>query len=187
MVTRPRAIVVVCATLLASLASAVDSEVASQADVRGTWEIHVDTDASTGDPVFKFKQDGDKLTGQYNGMFGELPVTGTVEGNEITFSIVMDAAGEDQTIVYKGSVLENTITGSIDLGAYGSGTFEGKRSLSAVVTPEIWAEAAKQAEQLIQLLDVRRDVKFAKTPEKDLLLDVYSPRGARDKLLPCVV
>jgi hypothetical protein len=55
-------------------------------DISGAWMFTVETDQGTGSPEFTFKQEGEKLTGIYRGMFGEAPVEGKVTGNKIEFS-----------------------------------------------------------------------------------------------------
>jgi hypothetical protein len=52
-------------------------------DVTGDWEFTVETSEGSGDPSFSFKQDGEKLTGRYKGLFGEADLTGTVKGDKI--------------------------------------------------------------------------------------------------------
>ena len=55
--------------------------VSRAADLSGTWKLSVDLESGEhGDPVFVFKQANGKLTGTYNGPFGEQKVTGTVTG-----------------------------------------------------------------------------------------------------------
>ena len=63
----------------------------------------------------------------------------------------------------------------------------GNRSLSDVLTPEIRSVPPSQVAALLEEVDVRRDVEVAKTPEKTLFLDVYSPKGRRKDALPCVI
>jgi acetyl esterase/lipase len=96
-------------------------------DVSGTWVFEVETDMGSGSPTLTFKQEGEKLTGQYQGIFGQAPLTGTLKGNEIEFSFNVDAAGQEATIVYSGTVEQNSMKGELDLGDYGPGTFVGKR------------------------------------------------------------
>jgi len=56
------------------------------ADISGTWNFSVDLDGGGhGDPIFVFKQKGEKLTGTYNGPLGEYKVTGTVTGAKAVF------------------------------------------------------------------------------------------------------
>ena len=62
-------------------------------DVTGTWAFDV-APAGTGTPTVTFKQDGEKLTGTYfSERFGEQALTGTIKGNEITFSFRATSRG----------------------------------------------------------------------------------------------
>ena len=63
----------------------------SKADVTGTWAFQVETGAGTGTPTMTFKQDGEKLSGHYSGQLGEAPLTGTIKGNAIEFTIDVDS------------------------------------------------------------------------------------------------
>lgn len=101
-------------------AAAASSE---KIDVTGAWAVEVETSAGSGSPSFTFKQDGETLTGQYKGQFGEAPVKGTVKGNEITFSVEVSQG----TVVYKGKIENGMMKGTVSLGDLGSGTWTGKR------------------------------------------------------------
>ena len=102
---------------------------ADKTDVSGAWAFQVETPAGSGTPTFTFKQEGEKLTGQYKGAFGEAPLTGTVKGNKIDFAIKVQAQGQDATINYTGTVeKDGTMKGTVNLGAdIGSGTWTAKR------------------------------------------------------------
>ena len=54
---------------------------AAQTNVTGTWNFAVELDLGSGEPVFVFKQDGERLTGTYEGVFGSAELTGTVKGD----------------------------------------------------------------------------------------------------------
>src|SRR5215510_7875808 len=97
---------------------------ADKTDVSGAWAFQVETPAGSGTPSFTFKQDGEKLTGQYKGAFGEAPLTGTVKGNKIDFTIKVQAQGQEATINYTGTVeKDGTMKGTVNLGDIGSGTW----------------------------------------------------------------
>ena len=98
-------------------------------DVSGAWAFQVETPAGSGTPTFTFKQEGEKLTGQYKGVFGEAPLTGTVKGNKVDFTIKVQAQGQEATINYTGTVeKDGTMKGTVNLGAdIGSGTWTAKR------------------------------------------------------------
>jgi hypothetical protein len=95
-------------------------------DVTGTWNFEVETSQGTGNPTFTFKQEGEKLTGQYKGAFGEAPLTGTVRGNAIEFSFKVTGQIE-ATITYKGTMDKSSGKGTVTIPEIGSGTWTAKR------------------------------------------------------------
>jgi hypothetical protein len=111
------------------LLSLLLSTAALAADISGKWVFTVQTDAGGGSPTFVFKQAGEKLTGTYTGQFGTADVTGTVKGDEIQFSIDIDAGGQKATIVYKGKIQSDgkKAAGSVELAGFGSGTWTGEK------------------------------------------------------------
>jgi hypothetical protein len=97
-------------------------------DITGTWAFQVESSQGAGTPTFTFKQEGEKLTGQYKGAFGEAPVTGTVKENKVDFVIKIDAQGQQFTITYTGTVeKDGTMKGTAELGEAGSATWTAKR------------------------------------------------------------
>ena len=97
-------------------------------DISGPWSFQVETSAGAGSPTFTFKQDGEQLGGQYKGTFGEAPLTGTVKGNQIDFTIKLSAQGQQFTIKYSGTIeKDGSMKGTADLGEVGSGTWTAKR------------------------------------------------------------
>jgi len=97
-------------------------------NVTGTWSVQVETPNGTGSPTFTFKQEGEKLTGQYKGAFGEAPVTGTVKENKIDFTLKVEAQGQAITLTYTGTIeKDGTMKGTVQVGEIGSGTWTGKR------------------------------------------------------------
>ncbi len=107
-------------------AEAPTKEVAAAVDVSGTWDCVVETSQGSGTPVFTFKQDGAKLTGTYKGQFGEAPVTGTLKGNAIAFSVTVNV-GEDLKIEYTGSVDGVAMKGTAKFGSDAEGTFTARK------------------------------------------------------------
>jgi len=98
------------------------------ADVSGKWILNVQLSAGSGSPTFTFKQDGEKLTGRYQGTLGEADVTGTVKGDDIQFQFTVKSDLGELTAKYTGKVSGDTMNGKADYGsAVGDGTFEGKR------------------------------------------------------------
>ena len=101
----------------------VVSPAAQGTNVTGEWAFTVTTDQGSGNPTITFKQDGEKLTGKYNGTFGTADLTGTVKGNAITFTFNIDAQGQQATATYKGTVEKTTMKGTMDIAGMVNGTF----------------------------------------------------------------
>ena len=96
-------------------------------DVTGAWVLQVNTDAGSGSPTVTFKQDGEKLTGQYSGQFCQSPFAGTLKGADVRFEFDMSAEGTSIHIVYAGTVDKDTMKGSVTFGDLGGGTFTGAK------------------------------------------------------------
>ena len=103
--------------------------VAAQTDVSGTWNFVVNLDAGSGEPVFVFMQDGETLTGNYEGTFGSASVTGTVKGDMIEFTFGAEGAGE---ATYTGTITASaagmTMEGTCDYGDVGGGTWSATKA-----------------------------------------------------------
>jgi len=92
-------------------------------DVSGVWAFAVEFSGGSGAPTMTFKQDGEKLTGQYVGQLGEAPLSGTIKGNAIDFTIKVTVEGNVATIQYTGTVEGASMKGTVKLGDLGEGTF----------------------------------------------------------------
>ena len=93
-------------------------------NVKGTWNMTVETSAGSGSPTFELKHINDStIEGTYRGSLGETSLKGTLKGNKIY--IVFTISGID--IEYTGTVDGDTMKGTVALGTMGDGTFTGAR------------------------------------------------------------
>ncbi len=76
------------------------------ADISGKWTAQVPgRDGQTREATFTFKAEGEKLTGTTSGRNGEVPITdGTIKGDAIAFTVVMNFQGNEVKLLYKGTV-----------------------------------------------------------------------------------
>lgn len=109
--------------------SSCTAPLAAQAvDVSGEWVFEVSTSQGSGSPTFVFRQDGEKLTGTYKGLFGEAELAGTVKGKALKYSFTAKAQGTEFAVTYEGEIeSSDSVKGTVDLGGMASGTFTGKR------------------------------------------------------------
>jgi len=104
------------------------AQLAAQAvNITGEWAFTVQTDQGGGTPAITFKQDGEKLTGKYNGQLGAADLTGTVKGSDVAFTFTIDVQGQQAPVSYKGTVEKNTMKGTLDIGGMVNGTFTATR------------------------------------------------------------
>jgi hypothetical protein len=98
----------------------------SSIDISGAWDFEVTTAQGSGQPTFTFKQNGESITGKYQGMLGDAPLTGRLSGNRIEFSFKVSGQIEG-TISYTGTTDGKTMQGKVVLAGLGEGTFTGRR------------------------------------------------------------
>jgi len=107
--------------------TASSSSAADKIDISGKWIFTVETEQGSGSPEFTFKQEGEKLTGSYKGLFGEAQLQGTVKGKEINFSFKVSAQGMEGVMIYSGTIEKDSMKGTVKLGDLGSGTWTARR------------------------------------------------------------
>jgi hypothetical protein len=98
---------------------------AQAVDVSGKWNMKVETSAGNGTPVFMLKQTGETISGTYSGQLGEAPVTGTLKDKAIKLEFKVS----DYTVVYNGTVEDNTMKGKVSIGDVAEGTFTGTKEI----------------------------------------------------------
>ena len=121
-------IIRISAAVIAVLGMLTTAHLLAQAtNVTGEWLFNVTTDQGGGTPTLSFKQEGEKLTGKYQGQLGAADLTGTVKGNAIRFTFTIDVQGQQAPVTYEGTVEKDTMKGKLDIGGMVNGTFTGTR------------------------------------------------------------
>lgn len=115
--TRVAAIVLVSSALL----------LAAPANIAGRWQFTVELSMGTGTPVVTFKQEGEKLTGTYEGRYGASSLEGTVTENQIEFTITIVAEGTAVKGVFTGVYEDGRMRGNVEYEGAGDGTWTAER------------------------------------------------------------
>jgi hypothetical protein len=119
---------IVAALLLATVSLAAQEKPAAKpAEVAGTWDLSVSSPNGTGSRVLKLQQDGEKLTGDVTSSMSSGKVTGTVKGSAVAFTAMVSMESGTFEIRYTGKVDADKMSGDVDFGEYGSGTWTGTR------------------------------------------------------------
>ncbi len=102
--------------------------VVSGADITGKWIFTVELDAGSGSPTFVFQQQGEKLSGRYQGQLGEADLSGTVKGDDIEFRFTIKSDAGEIEATYTGKISGQSMKGKAVYGNLASGTFTAKRA-----------------------------------------------------------
>ncbi len=95
--------------------------------ITGAWTFTVDLGNGGGEVDFVFRQDGEQLTGSYQGAYGSAQVIGTVQDNDIEFSFEVEGG----RVTYVGKIRGRTMEGTCDYGEVaGAGTWEATKGRS---------------------------------------------------------
>jgi hypothetical protein len=117
------------AAVFLSCINAVALAQSNKVDVTGVWIFTVESPAGKSNPTLTFKQDGEKLTGQYSSqLMGQADLTGTVKGQAIEFLVSATVQGTPIELKYTGAVdTKDSMKGTLSAGDFGNGTFSGIR------------------------------------------------------------
>jgi hypothetical protein len=107
----------------------IGSAGATQGDVTGDWEMTMVSPRGERTSNVHFEQDGEKITVTMEGrQGGEITGEGTIKGNEIEWTISRSTPGGDMTMSYKGTVEGDTMSGTVEIGDFGSFDWTAKLS-----------------------------------------------------------
>lgn len=84
---------------------------AEPAKVAGKWNVTLQLESITGHPVILLKQDGEKLTGTYEGRYGPSELKGSIKEKAIEFTVSFVAEGMQTEGVFAGTVDGDTMGG----------------------------------------------------------------------------
>ena len=110
--------VALLAVLCLAMFGVVGVAVAQDAQVAGTWTLSSQgRGGNMQNSTLTLKQDGQKLTGTLaGGRGGEAPLTGTISGNNIAFSVTRSTPNGDFKLDYTGTVSGDSMKGSVMMG-----------------------------------------------------------------------
>ena len=96
----------------------------------GRWTMSLEIPMGTATPALEFLQQGEKITGTYEGRYGKSTLTGVLKNRTLEFSVTVNAEGTEATLSFHGEVSEDFKTilkGVADLGGMGEGAWTAKR------------------------------------------------------------
>ena len=105
-------------------------------DLSGEWELTINSPQGSRDVRAMFESEGEQLSGKLMSPLGELPFAGTLTGNQVEFSYVIQFQDNELPITMSGTVHEDSMTGTADFGGLAEGDWTGIR-LAGVAVPTV--------------------------------------------------
>jgi hypothetical protein len=87
----------------------------ANANVAGTWQFTADTAQGSFTATLTIQQDGGTLKGDQKSDFGDSPITGTIKGNAIQFTIAVDSPNGSFNVVHSGTVTGDSMKGTFTM------------------------------------------------------------------------
>jgi hypothetical protein len=101
---------------------------AAAVNVSGVWHVTVKMPSGTINPILVLKQEGEKLTGTYKASERDLPLIGTIRGNEILFSYYANYPKQEFEVKFAGKLEgQNSMKGKATLGKIGEAPWMAKK------------------------------------------------------------
>jgi hypothetical protein len=104
------------------------ADVSAQKSIAGEWDAEFNTPGGPQPLGLIFKVDGEKLTGTAKRSRGDVPITGTIKGEDITFSYTIDYNGNPVTLTFTGKVKGDAMSGTVSFNDSASDEWSAKRS-----------------------------------------------------------
>ena len=101
---------------------------AAQTSVAGEWDASMNTPGGARPFKLIIKVDGDKISGTAKRSNGDVAISGTVKGDEISFNYTIDYNGNAVTLSYTGKVKGDAITGTVYFNENASDEWSAKRT-----------------------------------------------------------
>jgi hypothetical protein len=138
LIKRPYPIIFLC--LLAApllLAQDAESNQSQSTNIGGAWQLSWQGREGTQQATIQIQQDGSKLSGTFQGPRGSSPLSGSVDGNNISFNVQMQGHRGTMTLAFTGTIDGNKMSGTFQPqggggGHEGHGGGQGSHSWSAV-------------------------------------------------------
>ncbi len=87
--------------------------------VAGEWDAAMNTPGGVRNFKIVFMVDGEKLTGTVKRSAGDVPLEGTIKGNDLQFAYVVVYGGNDLTLSMSGKLEGDKINGLVFFGESG--------------------------------------------------------------------
>ncbi len=100
---------------------------AAEPTLTGSWQLSIVSPQGTRTPTMLLTQTGTQVSGTYKSSRGDVPIGGTIQGNEFALTVKIATQNDSLVVEYKGRLDGDALTGRVMMGARGEANFTGKR------------------------------------------------------------
>lgn len=101
---------------------------AQTANVAGEWDVAMNTPGGVRNFKVIFQVDGEKLSGTVKRSAGDVPLTGTIKGNDIQFGYTVKYGDNDLAITMSGKVDGDAMAGTVSFAGQAEDQWSAKRA-----------------------------------------------------------
>ena len=94
----------------------------------GNWNLTMQSPMGARDVSAELKANGGSIEGGFSGPQGAAPVSGTIDGNAVSFAATVAGPMGQMELKFAGTLDGDSMSGTVQFGAFGSGTFTGARA-----------------------------------------------------------
>ena len=116
----------IAVALFAGITFPVAGQDAATANVNGNWSVSTQGQRGSGTHKMTVKQDGSKISGSLESDRGDEDLKGSVEGNDIHFTVSINTPRGAMTLQYSGKVEGDSMKGTLQ-SPIGNGSWSAKR------------------------------------------------------------
>ncbi len=114
--------------VLLAAAAGLPARALAEAGPAGTWRVQFVVPSGTKAVTMNVQQKGSRLTGVVTDEYGEYPLDGRVDADQVTIAWSIPEDGKLIDITMKGKLQGNLITGTAKIGDLGEGALEARRT-----------------------------------------------------------
>jgi hypothetical protein len=151
------------AALLVALLAA---PAAAQINLTGDWDVTIQSPQGTNTVKVTLTQDGETVSGRVK-QIGELPVTGTLTGDDLKVAFTLPIQGQSIDVVMTGKVEGPTLAGKVQFGDFGEGDWTAMRAEAAESPNPAGAPGAASGEWDFTFKTPNGDVQATATINQD--------------------
>ncbi|MGE5597280.1 MAG: hypothetical protein ACM3S1_14745 [Hyphomicrobiales bacterium] len=96
--------------------------------IDGNWKLSMQTPMGNREVDLELTSSGNNLSGAFKGPQGSSAVTGTADGASVNFSTTFTGAMGPMELKFAGNHEGDSISGTVQFGAFGSGPFTANRA-----------------------------------------------------------